>query len=261
MILDDIIENKKIEVDFAYSNFPLKDLQSALKDRPRPKDFYDLAINHSGLKIIAEVKKASPSKGVICENFNPVEIARNYENNGAFAISVLTDEKFFQGKLEYLSDISSEVDIPVLRKDFTIDPYQIFEARYYGADLVLLIASVLETTQLKEFLDITHSLGMNAIVEVHNAMELEKSLEVQSKIIGINNRDLKTFEVSLSTTEQLSKQIPEGQLIISESGIHSKADIEMLVDLGITTFLIGESFMNSEDPGEKLRTLIQDTRF
>ena len=210
MILDDIIENKRYELEKAKNNFPFNKLISELKDKPKPKDFFKLATNSSGLKIIAEVKKASPSKGIISKNFNHIEIAKKYEEYGAFAISVLTDEKFFQGKLEYLSDIRKIIDIPLLRKDFTIDPYQIYEAKYYGADIVLLIASVLETTQIKEFLDITHSLDMNAIVEVHNIEELEKALEAESKIIGINNRDLKTFDVSLSVTEELSKVIPEG---------------------------------------------------
>lgn len=258
MILNKIIEHKKIELKESVNKFPLIELQSRVKDQQPPKDFYKLAKENSDLKIIAEVKRASPSKGIICEDFNPVQIAKSYESNGAFAISVLTDKQFFMGELEYLLSIKKEVGIPLLRKDFTLDPYHVYEARYYGADIVLLIVSVLEKTQISDLLDITSSLDMSAIVEVHDKNELEVALDVGSKIIGINNRNLKTFEVNLSTTEKLSRLIPEECLVISESGIKTAEDINRLESLGINTFLIGESFMSYNDPGFKLKELISN---
>ncbi|MGI9554008.1 MAG: indole-3-glycerol phosphate synthase TrpC [Thermodesulfobacteriota bacterium] len=257
MILDDIIEHKKSELIQSINLKPLREIEEEIKEISQPKDFYNLATNHKGLKIISEVKKASPSKGLICKDFDPVRIAKSYRDNGAFAISVLTDKKFFDGQLGYLSGIRKEVDIPLLRKDFTIDPYQIYEARLYGADIILLIASVLEMSQITEYLDVTHSLGMNAIVEVHNKNELEKAVGAGSRIVGINNRDLKTFEVSLSTTEDLIELIPDHIHVISESGISDPNDIRNLIRLGISTFLIGETFMSSTDPGSKLGAFIK----
>ena len=256
MILDDIIEHKKIELQSSIQSLPLKEIEQQLSQLPDSKDFYKLATQSSGIKIIAEVKKASPSKGIIAREFDPVRIAKSYEDNGAFAISVLTDSKFFEGKLEYLSEIREAVQLPLLRKDFTIDPYHIFEARLYGADLVLLIVAVLDLTRIREYLDVTHSLGMNAVVEVHDSEELDTALEAGSKIIGINNRDLKTFEVDIKTTEDLYAQIPPDVVVISESGISNTADIKRLSDLGISTFLIGEHFMSSPDPGEMLGQFI-----
>ena len=260
MILDEIVEHKKSELKQSIMLKPLREIEEDIKELPEPKDFYGLARNYKGLKIISEVKKASPSKGVICKDFDPVKIAKSYEDNGAFAISVLTDRKFFDGQLEYLSAIKKVVDIPLLRKDFTIDPYQIFEARLYGADIVLLIVSVLDTTQLKEYLEITDSLGMSAIVEVHDTNELEKAIGAGSSIIGINNRNLKTFEVDLSTTEKLIEYIPGHIHVVSESGINDPADIRRLGSLGISTFLIGESFMGSSDPGGRLGEFIDQVK-
>jgi len=252
MILDDIVEHKKGEIKISKELVPLEDLQLKIHDMQPPLDFYSTAIADSSPKVISEIKKASPSKGLICENFDPVKIAKSYEINGASAISVLTDEKFFQGSLEYLSRIKTVVDIPLLRKDFTIDPYQIYEARAHGADIVLLIAAILDKAQIKEYLEIVDSLNMNAIVEIHNHEELEKVFDTGCNIIGINNRDLKTFEVDLSTTVELIKYIPEDVLVISESGISNPDDIKMLRKLGVNTFLIGESFMKSDDPGGTL---------
>jgi indole-3-glycerol phosphate synthase len=221
-----------------------------------PLDFYSIAISDSSPKIISEIKKASPSKGIICENFDPIKIAKSYEVNGASAISILTDEKFFQGSLDYLSQIRTVVNIPLLRKDFTIDPYQIHEARAHGADIVLLIAAILDKDQIKEYLEIVDSLNMNAIVEIHNHEELDKVIDTGCKIIGINNRNLMTFEVDLSTTVELIKFVPEDILVISESGISDLDDIRMLRKLGVNTFLIGESFMKSDDPGGTLQKYI-----
>lgn len=256
MILDDIVEYKKGELNKSKELIPLSELQLKLRNMPLPLDFYSTAIADSSPKIISEIKKASPSKGIICENFDPVKIAKSYEINGASAISVLTDEKFFQGSLDYLSQIKSVVNIPLLRKDFTLDPYQIYEARAHGADIVLLIAAILDKTQIKEYLGIVESLNMNAIVEIHNHEELDNVIDTGCKIIGINNRNLKTFEVDLSTTVELKKYIPEDVLVISESGISDPEDIRMLRKLGVNTFLIGESFMKSDDPGSTLQRYI-----
>jgi len=256
MILDDIVEHKKGELKKSKEVVPLDDLQLKLKDIPPPLNFYSRAIADSSPKVISEIKKASPSKGIICENFDPVKIAKSYELNGAAAISILTDEKFFQGSLEYLSQIKTVVNIPLLRKDFTIDPYQIYEARAHGADIVLLIAAILDQNQIKEYLEIVGSLKMNAIVEIHNHEELDKVIDTGCNIIGINNRNLKTFEVDLSTTVELITYIPKDILVISESGISDPDDIRMLRKLGVNTFLIGESFMKSGDPGGTLQKYI-----
>lgn len=256
MILDDIVEYKKGELKNTRELIPLAELQHKLKVMQSPLDFYSIAIADSSPKIISEIKKASPSKGIICENFDPIKIAISYEVNGASAISILTDEKFFQGSLDYLSQIRTVVNIPLLRKDFTIDPYQIYEARAHGADIVLLIAAILEKDRIKEYLEIVDSLNMNAIVEIHNHEELDKVIDTGCKIIGINNRNLKTFEVDLSTTVELIKYVPEDILVISESGISDLDDIRMLRKLGVNTFLIGESFMKSDDPGGTLQKYI-----
>lgn len=258
MILDDIVEYKKGELQKSLELLPLTELQNRLNDQKPPLDFYTSANADSYPKVISEIKKASPSRGVICENFEPVKIAKSYEANGAAAISVLTDEKFFQGSLDYLSRIREAVNIPLLRKDFTIDPYQIFEARAHGADVVLLIAAILEKEMIKEYLEVVGSLKMNAIVEIHNHEELEKVIDTGCQIIGINNRNLKTFEVDLSTTVELIKYIPEDILVISESGISNPGDIKMLRNLGVNTFLIGESFMKSDDPGGMLSNYISE---
>ncbi len=256
MILDDIVEYKNGELKKSKEQLPLSELEKKLDGLTLPLDFYNLATSDSSIKVISEIKKASPSKGIICENFDPVRIARSYKDNGASAISILTDEKFFQGSLNYLSEIRKEVNIPLLRKDFTIDPYHIFEARLYGADIVLLIAAILDKDRIKEYLGIVDSLNMNAIVEVHNRDELEIALDTGCRIIGINNRNLTTFDVDLSTTVELIKYIPEDVLVISESGISNPDDIRMLRNSGVNTFLIGESFMKSSDPGIKLREYI-----
>lgn len=256
MILDDIVEHKKIELKEAVKNLPPAELKNRLEGLPEPIDFYSRAVSDSSVKVISEIKKASPSKGVIRDDFDPVKIAASYESNGASAISVLTDEKFFQGSLDYLAQVRKKVSIPLLRKDFTIDPYQIYEARLYGADIVLLIAAILEKETIKEFLDIVDQLNMNAIVEIHNHEELEKVIDTGCRIIGINNRDLRTFEVDLDTTANLKKFIPEDMLVISESGISNPDDIGSLRRLGVNTFLIGESFMKADDPGAELSKYI-----
>lgn len=258
MILDEIISHKRIEIESSKRKEPLDELKSMLEDVAEPRDFLTAVKPGDRRKIIAEIKKASPSKGVIREDFDPLEIAKDYQSAGACAISVLTDNRFFQGKLSYLKDIKRIVDIPLLRKDFIIDPYQVYESRIHGADAILLIASCLSVSQMEDLLGLTHDLGMNAIVEIHTREELEKSLSVDSKIIGINNRDLKTFQVDLNVTFRLSPMVSGDRVVVSESGI-TLANIHTLYDKGIKVFLIGESFMKAPCPADALRSMLGDT--
>ena len=253
MILDDIVAHKRQELKEAKKKLPLKELVSVAAESPPAIDFTALHAKTPGVKIISEIKKASPSKGVIRDDFDHFSIAREYEDSGAFALSVLTDRKFFGGDISYLSDIRAHSALPILRKDFTIDPYQIYEARGHGADLVLLIVAVLDRRQIEEYLSLARSLGMSCIVEVHGERELETALLAGGEIIGINNRDLRTFDVSLDVSKRLSGMVPEGKIIISESGISSVENMAGLLDCGIDTFLIGETFMKAKSPGEALR--------
>ena len=253
MILDDIVAYKRQELKEAKKKLPLGELVSAAAEVSPAVDFAGLHARTPGVKIISEIKRASPSRGVIRDDFDHFSIAREYEDSGAFALSVLTDRRFFGGDISYLSDIRTRSALPILRKDFTIDPYQVYEARCHGADLVLLIVAVLDRGRIEEYHSLARSLGMNCIVEVHGEEELETALLAGSEIIGINNRDLRTFDVSLDTSRRLSGMVPEGKIIISESGISSVRDMEGLMACGIDTFLIGETFMKAESPGEALR--------
>jgi len=207
------------------------------------------------IKFIAEVKKASPSAGIIRDDFNYINIAKEYEVGGASAISVLTDKEFFKGDLKYLSEIKETVSLPALRKDFIIDPYQIYEARAACADLVLLIARILNKEEINAFLALSHKLGMECLVEVHDNDELETVLETEAAIIGINNRNLDTFETNLDTTLQLRHRIPEGKIIVSESGIKTRADVLVLEEAGVDAILIGETLMRSRDISQKIKEL------
>lgn len=256
MILDDIVAHKRQELKEAKKKLPPQELVSAASEAPPAIDFAALHAKTPGVKIISEIKKASPSKGIIRDDFDHLSIAREYEDSGAFALSVLTDREFFRGDISYLSDIRAHSALPILRKDFTIDPYQIYEARCHGADLVLLIVAVLDRGEIEEYLSLSHSLGMNCIVEVHGERELETAVLAGSGIIGINNRDLRTFDVSLDVSKRLSGMVPEGKIIISESGISSVEDMAGLMACGIDTFLIGETFMKAKSPGEALRGLL-----
>ena len=261
MILDEIIENKSTEIKESKNSLPLELITEQLKGAFPARDFFD-AINPKGeLKIISEVKHASPSKGVFREDFDPVEIAKSYSAGGASAISVLTDEKYFKGSLTYLKNIRAEVDTPLLRKDFIIDPYQVYEARLFGADALLLIVAALDQRDLKDLIELTHSLEMNAIVEVHDAEELDRALEADARIIGINNRDLRTFDVDLNVSINLSKKVPGDKIVIAESGIGSIKDIDGLRAEGVHVFLIGETFMKATDPGQKLKELIESSNY
>ncbi len=207
--------------------------------------------------IIAEVKKASPSKGVIRENFDPVAIGQDYAMNGAVCLSVLTDKEYFQGSEVYLQMVRERCPLPVLRKDFIIDPYQVFEARALGADCILLIVAALKDEQMHELANTAKKLGMDVLVEVHDADELQRALTLDTPLIGINNRNLRTFETSLQTTLDLKEQIPQDRIIITESGIHTTEDVKLMTDHGIYAFLVGEAFMRAPSPGQKMRELFE----
>ena len=216
------------------------------------------SLSRPGRRIIAEVKKSSPSKGVIRADFDPVSIAKEYAAGGAAAISVLTEEKFFQGSLEALAEIHGAVPVPLLRKDFTLDSYQLTEAKSYGADAVLLIAALLDPDLMRDLAAEARTLGMDVIVEVHDEAELDAALKANAQVIGINNRDLKTFTVDLAVTERLAPMVPAGMPVVCESGIDSLEQIRRIERCGVRSFLIGESLMRAPAPGEKLRRLLQE---
>lgn len=256
MILDDIVEERKIQLVREKEELSLEEILSTIGKEGKKKSFrLKKAFKEKGFGIIAEVKKASPSLGVIKEDFRPLEIATSYMKAGALGISVLTEEKYFMGSNSYLRDISSKVDLPILRKDFIIDEYQIYHSRYLGASAILLIVAILSKEKLAKYIKIADSLGLDALVEVHTKEELEIALEIDSKIIGINNRDLKSFKVDINNTASLVKDIPKDKIIISESGIKRIEDIKLIKDLGCNGALIGEAFMTSSDVGKKIREL------
>ncbi|MEC7735076.1 MAG: indole-3-glycerol phosphate synthase TrpC [Pseudomonadota bacterium] len=258
-ILDKILEYKKKEVQQAKINFPKEDLINLLEENSKPVSFIKELIkkNNNNLPgIIAEVKKASPSKGIIKEDFNHIEIAKNYIDGGAACISVLTDFPSFQGRLQHMKDIKDKANIPLLRKDFMIDPYQIYESRLHGADCILIIMKMINIDIAGELYELSTKLGMDVIFEVNNSEELSKALELSPKIIGINNRNLNDFSTNINNSIQLSKSIPEEICIISESGITNRKDIEILMENKIKNFLIGENLIKSQNIKEKLKKLI-----
>ena len=256
MILDTIVAHKQIELEDDKQRMPLDTLKRKIQDLPPTRDFRAALSIPNCIHLIAEVKKKSPSKGIIRADFDPVGIARIYTENGASAISVLTDREFFAGELAYLSAIREAVTLPLLRKDFTIDPYHIYQARLAGADAVLLIVSVLTLTQLREFTEIAQSLGLASLVEVHTEGELELALTAGAEIIGINNRDLKTFHTDIATTFHLRTSIPTDKIIVSESGINTHSDVMKLKEAGINAILVGESLMRSPNIGDKVKELL-----
>jgi indole-3-glycerol phosphate synthase len=255
MILDDIVANKHKEIVASKRRITLSEIQRRVRAQSPPLDFTK-ALSSGGVKLIAEVKKASPSKGIIRKDFDAVQIARIYAENGASAISVLTDKKFFRGKLEYLSAIRQAVNIPILRKDFILDPYQVFESRAYGADAILLIVAILTPDKLNKLLKLSHSLGMACLVEVHNEDELNIAIQTDARIIGINNRDLATMTTNITTTERLRSRIPANRLIVSESGITDRRDMERLERVGVNAALVGETLMASPDIAGKMKELL-----
>jgi len=258
MILDRIVADNTQELEARKHSFPLAELRRVALDQPPPLDFAS-ALRGDHIQLIAEVKKASPSKGVIRPDFNPAEIAQTYASNGASAISVLTEAKYFQGSLDYLKDIRNALrnnSLPLLRKDFICDPYQVYESRAYGADSLLLIVAILTPERLEELLKLSHELGMSCLVEVHNEAELETALDSQASIIGINNRDLSTFAIDLTTTERLRPLIPPDRIVVSESGIKNRSDMVRLRQWGVDAVLIGESLMSAPDVAAKMKELL-----
>ena len=272
-ILDTIVEQKKLEV----AKLPERliaagDLHDAMLERGKGRNFFAALQKPRGdVALIAEVKKASPSMGIICKDFDPVRIAKEYEAAGANCLSVLTDEKFFQGSLDYLRQIREAVKIPLLRKDFIIDERQILEAIEWGADAILLIVAILDDARLKRFHDLAIQAGLTVLVEVHDETELDRALAIGAKLIGVNNRDLKTFKVDLATTERLAAKLVESQnvargastldprpstLLVAESGIHTHADVQRLAKCGAGAILVGESLVKQGNIGAKVRELL-----
>ena len=258
MILDQILQTKQKEIIADKIQSPQADLEKMVANCDQTRGFANCLRQSSaaGTAIIAEVKKGSPSKGIIREDFDPVAIACSYERGGASCLSVLTDEHYFYGSLDYLGQIRAQVDLPLLRKDFIIDPYQVVQARVAGADAILLIAAALTDIQLRELAELATELQLDTLLEVHNSEELERALKLPVDLIGINNRNLHTFVTDLSVTEQLAGKIPENQLAVAESGIHRRADIERLQQAGAWAFLIGESLMRESDIEGKLLELL-----
>lgn len=258
MILDDIVADKKIELAASKRRVPVEELRRIIKGQPAPLDSA-AALRGESIRLIAEVKKASPSAGIIRADFDPVEIARIYAANGAAAISVLTEVKYFQGSLNFLKDIRKALGkkgVPLLRKDFIFDSYQVYEARAYGADAILLIVAILTPDKLKSLLELSHELGMECLVETHDEAEVETALKSGARVIGINNRDLRTLKTDISTTEQLRSLVPGDKIVVSESGIKSRDDMVRLRQWGIDAALIGEALMASPDIAAKMKELL-----
>lgn len=256
MILDKIIEEKRRELKSSKNPATTRDIRKRAEEAEDNRGFKKSLQQEGPINIIAEVKKASPSKGIIRGDFHPVDIAKTYEDNGAAAISVLTDKSFFQGDIQYLSQIRKNVSLPLLRKDFIIDEFQLYEAKAHGADAALLIAAVLERNQMSEYIEISREIGLDNLVEVHSWKDLEKAMFCEAEIIGINNRNLQTFKTSLKTSFEIARDIPEDKIIVSESGINSREDIMELKENGINAFLIGEALMKEKDIGKKLKEFL-----
>ncbi len=262
-ILNQIVAVKREEVAAAMRKKSLEIMRADAQSRVLTRDFVGalrakVAAGHPA--VIAEIKKASPSKGVLCEDFIPADIAQSYAEHGAACLSVLTDVQFFQGRIDYLKQARASCQLPVLRKDFIIDAYQVYESRAMGADAILLIASILDDAQMKEFEAIARSLDMAVLVEVHDAAELVRALKLKTPLIGVNNRNLKTFEVSLDNTLTLMSGVPSDRLLITESGIHTREDVLRMGAAGINAFLVGEAFMRAPDPGAALEALFASTK-
>ncbi|MCD7811093.1 MAG: indole-3-glycerol phosphate synthase TrpC [Ruminococcus sp.] len=254
MILDDLVAATAKRLQTVKSNAPIDEVKKAaeaVKNIRVREDFpFKRALSKDGLSFICEVKKASPSKGIIAEDFPYLDIAKSYEAAGADAVSVLTEPDYFKGSTEYLREIAAEISLPCLRKDFIIDEYMIYEAGALGASAVLLICAILSDSQLKEYLELAHYLGMSALVETHSPEEAERAAACGAEIIGVNNRDLRTFEVDLHTTENVAAAIPREKILVSESGIHSADDIAFVRGAGADAVLIGEAFMRAENKAE-----------
>lgn len=255
-ILEAIVTRKKERLVSAKMRASVAELKSIIRDIEAPRDFRRAIMRDGGaLKIIAEIKKASPSRGLIRKSFDPGQIASVYETKKVDAVSVITEEDFFQGKLDFLPDVKKAVTVPVLRKDFIFDEYQIYEARANGSDALLLIAAILDQREAEEYLHLSHDLGMSVLFEIHNFSELEKALRINAPIIGINNRDLKTLLIDLNTSLQLKKEIPVDIIVVSESGINRREDVVKIEAAGIDAMLVGTCLMESPDIGGKIDQL------
>ena len=257
-ILTQICGDKRDHVAARKQSHPLSVVEQAAREMGPARGFatsLKSVVDDGKYGLIAEIKKASPSKGVIRDDFDPVEIARSYEKNGAACLSVLTDKDFFQGDEHYLRAARNAVNLPVLRKDFMIDPWQIFESRAMGADAILLIAAALSDAQMSELYHAAQQAGCDVLVEVHTEEELERAVNLNAELIGINNRNLHTFETSLNTTLALAEKVPGDRMIVTESGIHTPEDVKLMRKNGINAFLVGEAFMRAEDPGAALKSL------
>lgn len=249
---------KRVEIAAAKSSVSLEEVKARARAASPPRDFIaaiQKKLAEGRAAVIAEIKRASPSKGLLRENFAPAEIAKSYEAGGAACLSVLTDREFFQGSPEHLQAARGACALPALRKDFILDPYQVYEARAMGADCILLIAACLPVPQMKELEALANALGMAVLVEVHDAAELEAALELRTPLLGINNRDLRTFETRLDTTLSLLPQVDGQRIVVTESGILSAADVARMRGHGVNAFLVGEAFMRATDPGAALRSM------
>ena len=255
-VLEKIVEHKRGEIAAAQARVPAVELEAKLKSAPPVRHFVDALRSRKGMALIAEIKKASPSAGLIRDDFDPVAIARTYEQHGAACISVLTDERFFQGRLDDLRAVRQAVGIPVLRKDFLLDRYQVLEARAAGADCVLLIAECLADAQLGDLYGYARALGMDALIEIYEPDNLARVLSLGPALVGINNRDLKTFVTDLDHSVRLAALLPENVILVSESGIGSRTDVERLQSAGIRAILVGETLMRASDIGAKVREFV-----
>jgi indole-3-glycerol phosphate synthase len=254
-ILDEIVDWKRREVARRKRALSLADIQADIARAPTPRSLVD-ALRRPGVSLVAEIKRASPSKGLLRPDLDPAALAREYEANGARAISVLTDQHFFRGCLGHLRAVRKAVRLPVLRKDFILDPYQVYEARAAGADAVLLIVAALGDAELDSLYRLVRHLGMDALVEVHDEVELERALAIEPRIVGVNNRDLRTFEVDLETTARLRARVPGYVALVAESGVHTPDDVARLVAMGADAMLVGEALVRAEDAGAKVRALL-----
>lgn len=257
MFLEKIVDKKKEEVKERKNIFSIREMEGRISNVFPPRDLTEAISQHAPMALIAEIKFASPSAGVIKTDGDPRQIASEYESAGASAISVLTEPNFFKGDLSYLGLVKEKIFLPVLQKDFIIDPFQIYEGRASGADAILLIAAILEREQLEDFVALAMELHMTPLVEVHDEFDLEKISTLVFPLIGINNRDLKTFEVDLKTTLRLKGRIPPGTKVISESGIKSSVDVRLLREAGVDAILVGEILMRASDPASKIKELLK----
>jgi len=255
-MLDKITAQKREEVEQRKKAVTITYLQQRIAQQKPALDLA-LALKGDHIRLIAEVKQASPSRGMLIPHLNPIELAKTYAEGGAAAISVLTEENYFMGSIEHLAAIREVVGLPLLRKDFIFDPYQVYESRAYGADALLLIASILSQKQLKELILLSHSLGLKCLVEVHNKGEVERAILSEAEIIGINNRDLNTFSIDINMTQRLRPLIPQERIVVSESGIKNKRDIEKLGKWGVDAVLVGEALVTAGDVRAKMKELLR----